>query len=247
MVGRKRNIIDLPSPPKPDSVLLDPINWPRAYLVMTYMANTGASVRYEISEKFSDHFGMTAASAGFKRLFVDMVRAGLIISELTRLVVTSELTLIRLSPLGQQLMRDLGESPVVSDWEICLNRKITGQEAAMTLEFMYQARARGWVPEIPEKRDVLTEHVIIRKTIDHGGLPVSWPVYIFSEARPRINGRLPDDRPVAVCATIQSRRMKLVSQMKNAHIPGASADLLSLILSLRKGLRSELWAEFWTF
>jgi hypothetical protein len=111
---------------------------------------------------------------------------------------------------------------------------------------MFQARVRGWIPEIPEKQDELTENVVIRKTIDNGGLPVTWPVYIFPEARPRIHGRLLEGRRVAVCTTIQSRRMKLVSQMKAARIPGASADLLSLILSLRKGLKTELWAEFWT-
>jgi hypothetical protein len=152
MVGRKRNIVELPAPPEPGSVLLDPIDWPRAYLIMAYMANTGASIRYEISEKFSERFGMTAASAGFKRLFLDMIKAGLIISELNRLVVTSELTLIRLSPTGKQIMSDLGETSVVSDWEICLERKIIGQEAAMTLELCSRRESADGSPRSPRSR-----------------------------------------------------------------------------------------------
>lgn len=242
-MGRKRKENpDLWAPEMPVDVRLNPIDWPRAYLFLAYMAETGCSLRFDIARKLEPQLEIDPDSGTIKRLFASMAGADLVVQENAQLIRSSEVALVRLTDRGKDTLRAAGINMIEkSEWELLIERGFAGQDASMTLEFLYHARERNWIAEIAERRDEKSPEVFIHRAGDALG----WNVYMVTERFPRVSGRFITDRPLGICTTNATRRGAFVAALKAAHCSGAATDLNTLIKTHRKNIANELWIERW--
>lgn len=242
-MSRKRK--DHPSlfaPEMPGNIALNPIEWPRAFLFLSQMAETGCSLRFELARALHSQLEIDPDSGTIKRLFAAMFRADLIVLENMPLIRSSEVALVRLTERGKTALYQVGVAVIVkSEWERVAERGLSGQDASMALEFLYHARERDWIAEIPAKEDETTPEVFVHRPGDERG----WNVYVVTERYPRIHSRFSTHQPIGICTTNATRRAALVAQLKAARLTGAATDMNTLIKTRRKGISSDLWVERW--
>lgn len=242
MSRKRKNQPSLSAPEMPGEVRLNPIDWPRAYLFLSQMAETGCSLRFDLARTLKTQLDIDPDSGTIKRLFAAMAGADLIVLENMPLIRSSEVALVRLTERGKTALYQAGEPNIVkSEWEQAAERGLSGQDVSLTLEFLYHARERGWIAEIPTKEDEATPEVFIHRPGDEQG----WHVYMITERYPRIHSRFTAHQPVGVCTTNATRRAALVAQLKAAKLTGAATDMSTLIKTRRKGIANDLWVERW--
>lgn len=243
MSRKRKDHPSLSTPEMPGNIGLSPIEWPRAFLFLFQMAKTGCSLRFDLARALQSQLEIDPDSGTIKRLFAAMAGANLIVLENMPLIRSSEVALVRLSERGKAALYQAGVPVVVkSEWEQAAERGLTGQDASMTLEFLYHARERDWIAEIPAKKDETTPEVFVHRPGDEQG----WNVYMVTERYPRIHSRFQTDQPIGVCTTNATRRGALVAQLKVAKFTGAATDMNTLIKTRRKGIASDLWIERWS-
>lgn len=243
-MGRKRK--DNPAitaPPMPVDVRLNPIEWPRAFLFLTQMAETGCSLRFDLARTLEPVLDIDPDSGTIKRLFAAMAGADLIAIENAQLIRSSEVALVRLTERGKAALYQIGAPKIIkSEWEQAMERGLAGQDISITLEFLYHARERDWVASIPVRESEKTPEVFIHRPGDTQG----WNVYMVTERYPKVSTRFDTERPIGVCTTNATRRGALVAQLKGSKLTGAATDMNTLIKTRRKNVRGDIWVERWS-
>ena len=108
MNQKRKNHPSLFAPEMPGNIRLNPIEWPRAFLFLSQMAETGCSLRFDLARTMQSQFEIDPDSGTIKRLFTAMADSDLIVLENMPLVRSSEVVVVRLTELGKTALYRLG-------------------------------------------------------------------------------------------------------------------------------------------
>jgi hypothetical protein len=118
------------------------------YQLLAALGLSGWSVRADLVQAVNLHKGLRLRSGTYMTAFRRLFEAGLWIVHETSFSLR-KLALVRLTPLGRQLLQATGLTPVVSEWERieALHRGDTTRQMSHTAAiclFLHHARARGY-------------------------------------------------------------------------------------------------------
>ena len=149
--------------------------WPRQALALAALGTTGWSMRLAIADLMSANLTTVKSDAGsLRRAFQVLARrqfwieqkvtvAGVHKPDLAEADDTT-LILVRLAPLGHEVLRACGIAPVPSEWDLLLashGGAAQTAHAGLVCTFTYHARLRGWATAVcppatgPSQPDVL--------------------------------------------------------------------------------------------
>jgi hypothetical protein len=235
-----------PTPPEGYERYFSPKKWHRQGLALA-LAGSGLSVRYEIAELIGRRDGVKGTSGSIKRVFSDLVSAGVLEREVVK-VGRLQAVFVWLTDLGREICAACRFPRRESEYRRLLRLHGAGrqkQHAAAVAIFAYQARRRGYqVKVLPKVEGPAEPDVAISK--DGGG-----PIYVEVELgrRKASKWKLVGDLQgfAAVCALNEEGHQALVSEVKSQGLAGRTTFLEMLMRSEKDGRPSmePLWVETW--
>lgn len=200
--------------------------WPRQGPALALLGVTGWSMRLAIVDLLAARLKTDAAA--LRRLLDQLTQARFCVEQKLTLNLlenqTTSLILIRLTPLGQEVVRACGLTPVPSEWERLSG--LSGERIGYVCMFTYHARLRGWAtalaaPDVLVRRGDETWRVMV---VDGAPPPAAWP-------------------PAVVAPTAPLRR-QIVAQWRSAGVThGRATDLQTLLQT--QAAHGPLWVEEW--
>ena len=233
-------------PRKPDHLPITDQTWPRLAFVLYQMATSGLSVRYELAKILAAHFDLGLKSKPIRYTFQRLVELQLIDKTTMKVVEGYRMAVVRLSDEGRTLCQYLGWEAVESEWERMI-RLHSGdsqwRHTAAVLSMAYQARLRGWYPQVVPSidRPAIFPDLLVEKGQER--------IYVEVELR---HGKLNKWRNmhalqgfVALCAKTDESRETLVGECQQLGIPVVATDLLSLAKTHQLDDPGPLWLQNW--
>jgi hypothetical protein len=233
--------------------------WPRQALALAALGITGWSMRLAIADLMSANLSTVKADAGsLRRAFQVLARrqfwieqkvtvAGVHKPDLAEADDTT-LILVRLAPLGHEVLRACGIAPVPSEWDLLLashGGAAQTAHAGLVCAFTYHARLRGWATAVcppadgPSQPDVLLRRDGADLCVEVEGESgeaerrmVKWQRQIERQGR------------VAVAAVTAEMRLRLVAEAQAAGAEHGLATDLQTLFDTQKS-RGPLWASEW--
>jgi hypothetical protein len=233
--------------------------WPRQALALAALGVTGWSMRLAIADLMSANLTTVKADAGsLRRVFQTLARRQFWIEEKVTVAGVHKpdlaeaddttLILVRLAPLGHEVLRACGIVPVPSEWDVLLAAHGGARQIAHTglvCAFTYHARLRGWATAVcppasgPSQPDVLLRRDGVDLFVEVEGESgdaerrmVKWRRQVERQGR------------VALVAVNADMRLRLVAEAQAAGAErGQATDLQTLFDGQKE--RGPLWAVEW--
>jgi hypothetical protein len=233
--------------------------WPRQALALAALGCTGWSMRLAIADLMSANLTTVKADAGsLRRAFQVLARrqfwieqkvtvAGVHKPDLAEADDTT-LILVRLAPLGHEVLRACGIAPVPSEWDLLLashGGAAQTAHAGLVCTFTYHARLRGWATAVcppatgPSQPDVLLRREGAELFVEVEGESgeaerrmIKWQRQVERQGR------------VALAAVTAEMRLRLVAEAQAAGAEHGLATDLQTLFDTQKS-RGPLWAMEW--
>lgn len=233
--------------------------WPRQGLALAALGCTGWSMRLAIADLMSANLATVKADAGsLRRVFQALVGrqfwieqkvtvAGVHKPDLVEADDTTVL-LVRLAPLGHEVLRACGIVAVPSEWDLLLAAHGGQQQsghAGLVCTFTYHARLRGWATAVcppapgPSQPDVLLRREGAELFVEVEGESgdaerrmIKWQRQVERQGR------------VALAAVNVEMRQRLVAEARAAGATHGLATDLQTLFDTQKA-RGPLWAVEW--
>ncbi len=233
--------------------------WPRQALALAALGCTGWSMRLAIADLMSANLTTVKADAGsLRRAFQVLARrqfwieqkvtvAGVHKPDLAEADDTT-LILVRLAPLGHEVLRACGIVAVPSEWDLLLashGGPAQTAHAGLVCTFTYHARLRGWATAVcppatgPAQPDVLLSHDGVELFVEVEGESgdaerrmIKWQRQAERQGR------------VALAAVTVEMRQRLVAEARAAGAEHGLATDLQTLFDTQKA-RGPLWATEW--
>ena len=233
--------------------------WPRQALALAALGCTGWSMRLAIADLMSANLTTVKSDAGsLRRAFQVLARrqfwieqkvtvAGVHKPDLAEAGDTT-LILVRLAPLGHEVLRACGIAPVPSEWDLLLashGGAAQTAHAGLVCAFTYHARLRGWATAVcppatgPAQPDVLLRREGAELFVEVEGESgeaerrmIKWQRQLERQGR------------VTLAAVTAEMRLRLVAEARAAGAEhGLATDLQTLFDTQQS--RGPLWATEW--
>jgi len=233
--------------------------WPRQALALAALGCTGWSMRLAIADLMSANLTTVKADAGsLRRAFQVLARrqfwieqkvtvAGVHKPDLAEADDTT-LILVRLAPLGHEVLRACGIAPVPSEWDLLLathGGAAQTAHAGLVCTFTYHARLRGWATAVcppvagPSQPDVLLRRegaaLFVEVEGESGDAErrmIKWQRQVERQGR------------VALAAVTAEMRLRLAAEAQAAGAEHGLATDLQTLFDTQKA-RGPLWAIEW--
>jgi len=233
--------------------------WPRQALALAALGTTGWSMRLAIADLMSANLTTVKADAGsLRRAFQVLARrqfwieqkvtvAGVHKPDLAEADDTT-LILVRLAPLGHEVLRACGIAPVPSEWDLLLashGGAAQTAHAGLVCTFTYHARLRGWATAVcppatgPSQPDVLLRREGAELFVEVEGESgeaerrmIKWQRQLERQGR------------VVLAAVTAEMRLRLVAEAQAAGAEHGLATDLQTLFDTQKA-RGPLWATEW--
>lgn len=233
--------------------------WPRQALALAGLGTTGWSMRLAIADLMSANLTTVKADAGsLRRVFQALARRQFWIEEKVTVAGVHKpdlaeaddttLILVRLAPLGHEVLRACGIVASPSEWDVLLAAHGgTSQtaHAGLVCAFTYHARLRGWATAVcpaangPSQPDVLLRRDGVDLSVEVEGESgdaerrmIKWQRQVERQGR------------VALVAVNADMRLRLVAEAQAAGAErGQATDLQTLFDGQKE--RGPLWAVEW--
>lgn len=216
------------------------------YRLLAALALSGWSLRYALVEAEAHSLGLVVRSGSLTRACSNLAQVGLWETATVRL--SAAVSLIRLTPLGRELLIQSGLDVVESDWERVerLHRGASvGQmgHTAAVCAFAYHARKRGYAvtlcppPVGPAEPDVLItqgDRVINVEVQGRGGQ--NWR----RADKWRNVGALPGE--FAICALTPHQARRYSQEARRVRV---APDLATDLTTLHRCQPHSLWTHSW--
>lgn len=233
--------------------------WPRQALALAALGATGWSMRLAIADLMSANLTTVKADAGsLRRVFQTLARRQFWIEEKVTVAGVHKpdlaeandttLILVRLAPLGHEVLRACGIVPVPSEWDVLLAAHGGTNQTAHTglvCAFTYHARLRGWATAVcpaasgPSQPDVLLRRDgadLFVEVEGESGDPerrmIKWQRQVERQGR------------VALVAVNADMRLRLVAEAQAAGAEHGQATDLQTLFDGQQA-RGPLWAVEW--
>jgi len=233
--------------------------WPRQALALAALGCTGWSMRLALADLMSANLTTVKADAGsLRRAFQVLARrqfwieqkvtvAGVHKPDLAEADDTT-LILVRLAPLGHEVLRACGIVAVPAEWDLLLashGGAAQTAHAGLVCTFTYHARLRGWATAVcppatgPAQPDVLLRRdgaeLFVEVEGESGDAErrmVKWQRQVERQGR------------VALVAVTAEMRLRLVAEAQAAGAEHGLATDLQTLFDTQKA-RGPLWAIEW--
>lgn len=233
--------------------------WPRQALALAALGATGWSMRLAIADLMSANLTTVKADAGsLRRVFQTLARRQFWIEEKVMVAGVHKpnlaeaddttLILVRIAPLGHEVLRACGIVAVPSEWDVLLAAHGgTSQtaHAGLVCAFTYHARLRGWATAVcpaasgPSQPDVLLRREgsdLFVEVEGESGDPerrmIKWQRQVERQGR------------VALVAVNADMRLRLVAEAQAAGAEHGQATDLQTLFDGQQA-RGPLWAVEW--
>lgn len=233
--------------------------WPRQALALASLGATGWSMRLAIADLMSANLTTVKADAGsLRRVFQTLARRQFWIEEKVTVAGVHKpdlaeaddttLILVRLAPLGHEVLRACGIVAVPSEWDVLLAAHGgTSQtaHAGLVCAFTYHARLRGWATAVcpaasgPSQPDVLLRREradLFVEVEGESGDPerrmIKWQRQVERQGR------------VALVAVNADMRLRLVAEAQAGGAEHGQATDLQTLFDGQQA-RGPLWAVEW--
>ena len=233
--------------------------WPRQALALAGLGVTGWSMRLAIADLMSANLTSVKADAGsLRRAFQVLARrqfwieqkvtvAGVHKPELAEADDTT-LILVRLAPLGQEVLRACGIAPVPSEWDLLLaahGGAAQTAHAGLVCAFTYHARLRGWATAVcPPAEGPSQPDVLLRRDGADLFVEVEGESGEAERRMTKWQRQLEHQGQVALATVTAEMRLRLVAEARAAGAEhGLATDLQTLFDSQKT--RGPLWAMEW--
>ncbi|MBI1855612.1 MAG: hypothetical protein HYR93_07085 [Chloroflexi bacterium] len=226
----------------------------RRYFIALYLIGRWRlSAALEIEEILAGADGVSAGSGSLRRVFDDLGRAAIILSEtLTLDSPHTTLKLYRWSPNGEKLYQALfGKRPYENEWSRLIRLREGAQfpdHTMAVIAFAMHARKRGYAAQVlPEADNLKTlPHIWVAREDEKFYVEVEQEGGQERASRWHSIAALNGGR-LALCAATQKSRARLACDCKLEKLPGLAADLESLVGIKFKEIsqKTPLWLESW--
>lgn len=208
------------------------LRFKRQMQVMWLIAECGYSSRLEIDRLVGLCEGVQMGSGSIRKAAQELEKTEMILPKTLEMTTpfTTRLSVYRLSADGADFWRNIGRTPVLSEWQKLLAGKeaeSNPQHALAVLAFCMHARMRGWNAQIlpavdgparPDVRVTRNNETLLVQVMEQGGTPEMWKN--LAEAG---GGTL------AFCAMDEAGRNRLKNEVSTLGLKGVATDLNGLI------------------
>jgi len=236
-------------PPGPYQGIFNHVKqWERVATALAVLAVTGWSMRLGVVALIAKQLGVTAQSGTVRRVINVLTGSKLWAVKPIDLQVpklANQITLVRLTDTGKEIMQAIGVTPVQSEWELLRARHNGLQRTGLVCAFAYHARLRGYAAEVgPSVPRPVAPDVALRqgdKTLYAGVETESGDVgHRLSKWRDQIDLQ----GLVAISTLTPEMQVHLVNEAKSAGARHGKATNLPYLFAGQKQ-RGPLWALEW--
>jgi len=226
------------------------LRWRRGTMMLYLIATLGVNAHLEIDKIIAPLEGLSYRTNSTKKPMAMFEEAGVLIGAALSIDkgIQTTLKIVRLTDKGRELCQMLGWQPVVSDWEMLLEKHEGERMQAHTLAvllFAIHARARGWHTEVmPNVEGPSIPDIRVNK----GDQSHLVEVELSINDRPAKWKNMAEEQGyVALCSGDLKGRGRLVGDCKLAGHKGLATDLKTLDTKRVYEITSNdpLWIENW--